>query len=79
MYGFLYFLESMSKSLCSKCGEKRPDSSIKLAKNALTFALMKRIQKMAKATGDLVEKKIAEKTTCQDQSELHAQIDEPLT
>ena len=79
MYGFLYFLESMSKSLCSKCGEKRPDSSINSAKDALKFALMKRIQKMAKAAGDLVEEKIAEKTTCENQSELHAQIDEPLT
>lgn len=47
-YGFLYFSESMSKSLCSKCGEKLPDSSIKLAKDTLKFPLMKTIQKRQK-------------------------------
>ena len=69
-YGFLSFIRNLgthaikvAKNLNNKCGQKLPDSAKKSATDALIIAGKRAIQKTAKATGDLVGNKIADKIT----------------
>ena len=53
----------MSKSLSNKYGQKLLDSAKKPATDAIKTASERGIQKAAKATGDLIGNKIADKIT----------------
>ena len=58
-YGFMSFARSMS----NECGKKFVDTAKKSATDAIKTASKRAIQKTAKATGDLVGNKIADKIT----------------
>ena len=58
-YGFMSFTRSMS----NKYGKKLVDTAKKSATDAIKTASKRAIQKTAKATGDLVGNKIADKIT----------------
>ena len=58
-YGFLSF----PRNLINKYGQKLADSAKKSATDAFNIASKRAIQKAAKATGDLIGNKIADKTT----------------
>ena len=62
-YGFLPFAKNMGKHLSNKNGHKRLDSAKKSATDAIKTASKIVIQKTAEATGDLIGKKVADKTT----------------
>ena len=62
-YGFLSFAKNMGKSLSSKYGQKRLDSTKKSTTDAIKAASKRAIQKTAEATGDLIGNKIAVKIT----------------
>ena len=62
-YGFLSFAKNMSKSLSNKYGQKLLDSAKKPATDAIKTASKRGIKKAAKATGDLIGNKIADKIT----------------
>ena len=58
-YGFMSFARSMS----NKYGNKLVDTAKKSPTDSIKTASKRAIQKTAKATGDLVGKKIADKIT----------------
>ena len=58
-YGFLSF----ARNLNNKYGQKLADSAKKSATDAFKIASKRAIQKVAEATGDLVDNKIADKIT----------------
>ena len=62
-YGFLTFAKNMSTQLNSKHGQKRLDSAKKSTADAVKTASKRAIQKTAKAAGDLIGNKIADKIT----------------
>ena len=62
-YGFLSFGKDMGKCLSNKYGQKFIDSAKKSTTDAIKTASKRAIQKTAEATGDLIGKKIADKTT----------------
>ena len=62
-YGFLSFAKNIGKSLSNKYGQKLVDSAKKSATDALKAASKRATQKAAGATGDLVDNRIADKTT----------------
>ena len=53
----------MGKNLNNKCGQKILDSANKSTRDAIKTASKRAIQKTAEATGDLIDSKIADKTT----------------
>ena len=62
-YGFLFFAKNMGRSLSNKYGKKLLDSAKKSTTDAIKTASKRAIQKTAKAIGDLIGNKIADKTT----------------
>ena len=62
-YGFLSFAKNMGRSLSNKYGKKLLDSAKKSTTDAIKTASKRAIQKTAKAIGDLIGNKIADKTT----------------
>ena len=65
-YGSLSFAENMGKNLSNKYGQKRLDSAKKSTADAIKTVSKIAIQKTAKATGDLIGNKIADKEKCFD-------------
>ena len=63
VYGFLPFAENMGKNLRNKYVQKLYDSAKKSTTDAIGIASKRAIQKTAKATGDLIGNKIANKIT----------------
>ena len=57
------FPKNMGKSLSNKYGQKLLDSAKKSTTDAIKTASKRAIQKTAKATGDLIGNKIADKIT----------------
>ena len=62
-YGFLSFAKNMGKNLRNKYGQKLLDNARKSTTDAIKIASKRAIQKTAKATGDLIGNRIADKTT----------------
>ena len=62
-YGFLSFAKNAGKSFSNKHGQKRLDNAKKSTTDAINTASRRAIQKAAKATGDLIGNKIADKIT----------------
>ena len=62
-YRFLSFPKNIGKNLSNKSGQKLVDTAKKSATDALKIASKRAIQKRAKATGDLIGNKIADKIT----------------
>ena len=62
-YGFLSFAKNIDKNLSNKYGQKLFDSTKKSTTDAIKTASIKAMQKTAKATGDLIGNKIADKIT----------------
>ena len=62
-YGLLSFANNMGKNLSNKYGQKLLDSTEKSTIDAIKTTLKRAIQKTAKATGDLIVNKIADKIT----------------
>ena len=60
-YGFLSLTKNIGKNLSNKYGQKLVDSPRKSTTDTLKTASKRAIQKTAKATGDLVGNKIADK------------------
>ena len=72
-YGFLSFPRNIgthatkvAKNMSNKDGQKLADTAEKSATDAIKTASKRAIQKIAKATGDLVGNKIADKTTSEN-------------
>ena len=62
-YGFLSFAKNMAKSLSNKYDQKLFDSAKKSTTDPIKTASKRAIQKTAEATSDLIDNKIADKTT----------------
>ena len=62
-YWFLSFAKNIGKRLSNKYGQKLLDNAKKSTTDARQTASKRVIQKTAKATGDLIGNKIADKTT----------------
>ena len=62
-YGFLSFANNMGIQLSSKYGQKLVDNAQKSTTDAIKTASKRAIHKTAKAIGDLIGNKIADKTT----------------
>ena len=62
-YGFLPFAKNMGKTLSNKYVQKLLDSAKKSTTDAIQTASKRAIQKTAKAPGDLMDNKIADKIT----------------
>ena len=62
-YGFLSFAKNMGRNLSNKYGQKFLDSAKKSNTDAIKTDSKRAIQKPAKATGDLIGNKIADKIT----------------
>ena len=62
-YGFLSFAKNIRKNFSNKYGQILVDTAKKSATDALKMASKRAIQKTAKAIGDLVGNKIADKIT----------------
>ena len=62
-YGFLSFAKNMGKYLSNKYGQKLFNSAKKSTIDVIKTASKRAIQKTAKATGDLIGNKIADKIT----------------
>ena len=60
-YRFLSFAKNMGKNLSNKYGEKLLDSAKKSTTDAIKTPSKRAIQKIAKATGDLIGNKIVDK------------------
>ena len=60
-YGFLSFAKDMGKCLSNKYGRKRLDSAKRSTTDAIKTTLKRMIQKIAEATGELIDNKIADK------------------
>ena len=59
----MYFAKNIGKHLSKKCSQKLPDGTKKSTIDAIKTATKRGIQKTAEASGDLVGKRIANKTT----------------
>ena len=62
-YRFLSFAKNMGKSLSNKYGQKLIDSAKRSTTDAIKTTSKRAIQKIVKATGDLIGNKIADKIT----------------
>ena len=62
-YEFLSFAKNMGKSLSNKYGQKLIDSAKRSTTDAIKTTSKRAIQKIVKATGDLIGNKIADKIT----------------
>ena len=62
-YRFLSFAKNKDKKLSNKYSQKRLDSAKKSTTDAIKTSSKRGIQKTAKATGDLIGNKIADKIT----------------
>ena len=62
-YGFLYLAKNIGKNLSNKYSQKFLDSAKKCAIDAIKTPSKRAIQKITKATGDLIGNKIANKIT----------------
>ena len=62
-YGFLSLAKNMGKTLSNKYGQKLLDSAKKSTTDVIKSASKRAIQKTAKAAGDLIGNKIADKMT----------------
>ena len=62
-YGFLCFAKNMGKNLSNQYGQKLLDSAKTSMTDAIKTTSKWAIQKTAKATGDLIDNKIADKIT----------------
>ena len=62
-FDFLSFAKNMGKGLSNKYGQKRLDSAKKFITDAIKPASKRAIKKTVKATGDLIDNKIADITT----------------
>ena len=62
-YGFLSFAKNILKNLSNKHCQKLFDTAKKSTKDAIKIVSKRAIQKTAKATGDLIGNKIADKKT----------------
>ena len=62
-YGFLSFAKNMGKYLSNKYGQKLFNSAKKSTIDVIKTASKRAIQETAKATGDLIGNKIADKIT----------------
>ena len=71
-YVFLSFAKNIGKNLSNKYSKKPLDSAKKPTTDALKTASKRAVQKTAKATGDLICNKIADKTTKKPSKELHS-------
>ena len=60
-YRFLSFAKNMGKNLSNKYGVKLLDSAKKSTTDAIKTPSKRAIQKIAKATGDLIGNKIVDK------------------
>ena len=60
-YGFLSFVKNIGKNISSKYSQKLVDNVKKSATDAIKTASKRVIQKTAKATGDLIDNRIADK------------------
>ena len=57
------FAKNIGKKLSNKYGQKRRDSAKKSTTDAIKTASKRAIQKTAETTGDLIDNKIADRTT----------------
>ena len=78
-YGFFSFARNIGKNISNKYGQKLVDTSRKSATDAIKTASKRAIQKTAKATGDLVGNKIADKITSVSKKSLKKPRDEELS
>ena len=62
-YRFLYFAKNIGKNISSKYSKKLVDSAKKSETDTIKTVSKRAIQKTAKATGDLIGNKIADKIT----------------
>ena len=62
-YGFLSFAKNIGKNRSSKYSQKLVDSAKKSAADEIKTASKRAIEKTAKATGDLIGNKMADKIT----------------
>ena len=62
-YGFLSFAKNVGKMLSNKYSQKLLESAKKSATDAVKIVSKRAIQKLAAATGDLIDNKIADKIT----------------
>ena len=83
-YGFLSFAKTMgknatkaAKNISSKCSQKLLDSAKKSGEDAIKTTSKRAIQKTAKATGDLIGNKIADKTTEYNLKEANNKVEIP--
>ena len=60
-YRFLSFAKNMGKNLSNKYSQKLLDKAKKSTTDTIKTALKRAIQKTEEATGDLIDKKIADK------------------
>ena len=77
-YGFLSFARNIGKNISNKYGQKLVDTAKKSATDMIKTASKRAIQKTAKATGDLVGNKIADKITSVSKKSLKKLCDEVL-
>ena len=73
-YGFLSFAKNMGKNLSNKYGQKLLDSAKKSTTDAIKTASKIAIQKTIKATGDLIDNKIADKITSVSEKKLAKEL-----
>ena len=78
-YGFLSFARNIGKNISNKYGQKVVDTARKSATDAIKTASKRAIQKTAKATGDLVGNKTADKITSVSKKSLKKPRDEELS
>ena len=78
-YGFLSFARNIGKNISNKYGQKIVDTARKSATDAIKTASKRAIQKTAKATGDLVGNKTADKITSVSKKSLKKPRDEELS
>ena len=62
-YGFLSFAKNIGKNLSNKYGQKLIDTAKKSTADVIRTTSKRALQKTAKATGDLIGNRIADKIT----------------
>ena len=62
-YGFLSFAKNIGKNVSNKYSQKLLDSAKKYTTDVIKTGSKRKIQKTAKASGDLIDNKIADKIT----------------
>ena len=75
-YGLLSFAKNMgthAKNMSNNYSQKLLDSTAKTTTDAVRVASKRAIQKTAKATGDLIGNRIADRITKKSSNKLHSQ------